>query len=371
MFGLLKSECTPEALNAILAAAQANPPPDLPLVVRGHLSSILEGKNKGILTVLVTLLFKKTMSPLQDIRMHRKEHDGGFSGRVLDTRVVTPFMKENGFPAMSESGWLTRSLEQPAPYDMNFPGRFKPKALKPAFLGVIHEVQAGNASARDCLAFLFLGLIKKRTIAADFKFHTTEGFTVSQVIACLSAHFSMGGSGVSRLPTLAIHAIYQQLVEEVKRYDGCKLAPLEHHQSPDDKTGMLGDVQVYGKSRDAMEVVEIKHNIPLTLGIVRTCRDKFRHVPLQRFYLLSTGDVIGEREIQAEIADILDKHGCQMIVNGIVPSLKYYLRLLAGPEKFVRAYEAHLQSDGGVSQDIREEWNKLVKIHLAPLGEEE
>ena len=79
-------------------------------------------KKKGLYTVLATLLYYKYQYPEQDIRLHQERFEGGFSGRGYDTQFVTPVLKRLGLPAMAESGWLTRSLEQPYPYDMNYNG---------------------------------------------------------------------------------------------------------------------------------------------------------------------------------------------------------------------------------------------------------
>ena len=79
--------------------------------------------NKGIVTVLTTLLVHKIVEPTQDIRYHQAGMDGGFAGRGIDQTHVTPFMKSVSFPAMAESGWLTRSLEQPAPYTSSSPAK--------------------------------------------------------------------------------------------------------------------------------------------------------------------------------------------------------------------------------------------------------
>lgn len=353
-----------------MARAKTGRPPNVSKTVRGQLSAILDGgeSNKGVLAVSVTLLFKKCVSPKQDIRRHRAEQAGGFSGRGLDTKVVTPFMKRNGFPAMaSGSGWLTRSLEQSAPYGLDYPGKITPKELKSAFLGLLDEVQSGRANARNCLVCLLAGLIERRRAADDFKFHTPKGLAISEIVACLCAHFSTRGRGASRLPTLAIHAVYQRLVAEVSRYAGCTLEPLESHQSADGKTRMLGDVQVTGADGAPMEAVEIKHGLPLTAEMVRACRAKFRWSRMPTFYLLSTSSrVDGAEDIKAEIADIREKHGCEMIVNGIAPTIKYYLRLLTDTNKFVEAYVAHLDADAGVSQNLKERWNTLTEKHPAP-----
>ncbi len=71
---------------------------------------------KGVFTVLVTLLTHKLIEPKQDIRNHQSSLVNGFSGRTIDTKYITPTLKELGLPSMAESGWLTRSLEQPFPY---------------------------------------------------------------------------------------------------------------------------------------------------------------------------------------------------------------------------------------------------------------
>ena len=72
-------------------------------------------QNKGLITVLITLLTHKIVSPKQDIRYHQAQLPNGFAGRGIDQQYVTPFMKSVSFPATAESGWLTRSLEQPHP----------------------------------------------------------------------------------------------------------------------------------------------------------------------------------------------------------------------------------------------------------------
>ena len=57
------------------------------------------------------------------------------------------------------------------------------------------------------------------------------------------------------------------------------------------------------------------------------------------------------------------EHGCEVIVNGIMPSLKYYLRLLSNPSDFLQGYEAALQTDYEASTDVKavhiERWNRL------------
>jgi len=104
--------------------------------------------NKGMVTVLTTLLAHKIIAPEQDIRYHQAGLENGFAGRGIDQNHVTPFMKKVAFPAMAESGWLTRSLEQAHPYTLDYPGKISPKEAKEAFLTIIDEVQTKGTNTR-------------------------------------------------------------------------------------------------------------------------------------------------------------------------------------------------------------------------------
>ena len=63
---------------------------------------------KGVYTVLITLLTHKIIEPTQDVRFHQSNMQGGFSGRTIDTKQITPTLRKLGLPCMAESGWLTR-----------------------------------------------------------------------------------------------------------------------------------------------------------------------------------------------------------------------------------------------------------------------
>ena len=362
--GSLKHAPEREALERAFARARegglaASPP----MLARERLNAIVDcagdgSGGKGVLAVVATLLLKKFVSPKQDIRMHRADLPGGFSGRGLDEKVTTPFLKENNFPAMrSGSGWLTRSLANPAPFDLNYPGKIKPAWLKAAFLGVVDEAQSGRADAEGALAFLLARLVVQRDANTGISLGRPVNLTVAETVARLTAHFQRPHS--ARLPTLAIHAVYQRLTAEMRRYDGCVLLPLNPHTAADEKVGALGDVQVNDADGLPMEAVEIKHNIPLTAALVRDCRAKFQTTLVRTFYLLSTSDkIVDAAEIKAEIGNIRDNHGCQMIVNGIAPTLKYYLRLLKDTGAFVNAYVTHLEKDPAVNYALKKAWDQ-------------
>ncbi|MDD9854904.1 MAG: hypothetical protein OXU88_01855 [Gammaproteobacteria bacterium] len=156
--------------------------------MREHLDLVVEKceSNKAVIAVLLTLMLKKTLSPEQDIRNHQQGLPGGFSGRSLDEKTVTPFLKARNFPAMqSGSGWLTRSLEQKRPYDMNYPGAVSPKNLKQAFLGIVHEVEVNRRPADAVMTYILAGLIEHRNKSSRIKLSRPTNLTINQILALL------------------------------------------------------------------------------------------------------------------------------------------------------------------------------------------
>ncbi len=224
---------------------------------------------------------------------------------IKDTHYVTPFLKSVGFPSMAESGWLTRSLEQSMPYDYNYPGKITPKDLREAFLGLL-----------------------------------------------FSKHFNAKYSchGASRLPTLAVYAAYQCMMEELLRYKDKILCPLESHTSADSRSGQIGDIQINNADGTAFEGIEIKHQIEITPDLVQHAYEKFMVQKTNRYYLLTTAnmDAADWDGINQKIQQISNNHGCQVIVNGVYSTLKYYLRLLEDPAKFIEKYVELLKMDENV-----------------------
>ncbi|MBI5042485.1 MAG: DNA cytosine methyltransferase, partial [Nitrospirae bacterium] len=299
---------------------------------KSHIGVITENfeRGKGVLTVLITSLVHKLYNPRQDIRRHQDNMNDGYSGRGIDTKYITPFMKEMGFPAMSESGWLTRSLEQNLPYDLSYPGKITPKELKTAFLYLFDQIESHNESPEKYLLILAAKLIEHRE-KKKIDLAKPTALTIATIINFLKQHFEAKYSsrGASRLPTLAVYAAYQCMVKEMKRFQGKRLMPLEEHTSSDKRSGRVGDIEIRDAEDKVFEAVEIKHGVTINPQLIRDAYEKFKSHPIQRYYLLSTVEEIQDGEnINKEISRILKIHGCQVIVNGIYPSLKYYLRLL-------------------------------------------
>jgi DNA (cytosine-5)-methyltransferase 1 len=319
--------------------------------------------SKGMMTVLITLFIHKIVNPEQDIRYHQAQQPNGFAGRSIDKDIITPFMKSVSFPSMSESGWLTRSLEQPHPYTLDYPGKIKPQEIKLAFLQLIDKVQCQGMPAYEILKYTFKLLIKQRD-DQNIELAKPHSLSIAAIIKLLEKHFTYHYTthGASRLPTLAVYAAYQCMMNQVARYCGKVLCTLESHNSADSQSGRIGDIDVNNENGSAFEGVEIKHEIPITAQLVADAYEKFKIYNTDRYYLLTTANMNAAdwESIEKEVTRISQIHGCQVIVNGVYTTLKYYLRLLNDPAEFIDKYVELLKQDETVKFQHKTAWNDII-----------
>lgn len=321
---------------------------------------------KGVLTVVLTSLVYKILHPEQDIRKHQASIDGGYSGRSFDSQNITPFLKQNKFPAMAESGWLTRSLEQKVPYDKDYTGAIRPQQLKVAFLNTIDYIQQSSDEDRILLLqYIFAQLLIQRE-RITLPLATPRNLSISQLLELLEKHFTSKYSydGAARLPVLAMYSIYLVMMQEVRRFQYCKLLELENHTSADRQSGRLGDIDIVDNNNEAFEAVEVKFQIPITLSILDTAYDKFVSTGIKRYYILSTSPISSDAQDQLHkrIQEIKNIHGCQVIINGIYSTLRYYLRLIEDPAQFISKYTELLSSDKTIKYEHKLRWNNLVAL---------
>lgn len=320
---------------------------------------------KGVFTVLVTLSIYKIKHLEQDIRLHRKEFENGFSGRNFDTKHITPTLKELGLPSMAESGWLTRSLEQPYPYTLDYQGKVSDKKVKKAFLELIHDIQVNNINPKFILLELFRQILKiqeKNKIEIQ-PLENPEVLTISKIINVLDKQFSFKykTSYGSKLPVLAFYAIYQIIMDEVSRYNYCTLKSLGSHTASDRTSKSAGDIEIF-KDDMLFEAIEIKLDKSIDANIVRIAKEKILKYNPKRYYIFSFYDIQeeDEEEIQKIIQEVKKEHGCQIIVNGIMATLKYYMRLISDLESFYKIYSKLIEEDRELKAIHKQKWNEFT-----------
>jgi DNA (cytosine-5)-methyltransferase 1 len=341
---------------------------DIPQQYQDHITTIADNvyNLRGVYTVLVTLLVHKTLFPKQDIRFHQENQQGGFAGRSIDTDYITPTLKELGLPSMAESGWLTRSLEQPYPYTLDYQGKIRNKKVKSAFLKIIDHVEKEPESAENILRILLNKIInlQSKNIIEINKISDPDTLSISNILSVLEEHFltKYGLSGGSKLPVLAIYAVYQSLINEVNRYENKILKKLGSHTASDLTSRSSGDIEIFDENNQLFESVEIKHDKLIDITMVRIAYEKIIRFDPKRYYILSLKDLKDSdlQEMKELIKKIREEHGCQVILNGVIPTLKYYLRLIP-LENFITNYSDLVENNTELKIEHKQKWKELIE----------
>ncbi len=341
-------ESRPEALSERLAAALS--------AISGATS-----KASSAFTNVVTCLAIKVQFPDLDIRKHQVQIGAPFSFRAASEDYVYPWLQKHKFEG-AKSGWQTRTFERPKPYTMTYDENIG--AIKMPFLTVFDEIQENSQNPSDALAYLIydqIALREKKKISLvcpkTKDILLIEGF--------FREHFfrQYKSKGASRLPVLALHAIYDVMMQQVQRYSGMKLRGLQSHSAADSQTGAIGDIEVERQNGGLFEGIEVKHDIVVTENEVLGACEKFAETnpPPDRYYILTTHkDCQPTGEMEKLLREKESHIGTQIIINGVLPTIRYYLRLLSDPSAIFPSYIQLLEKDPAIAFEHREAWNPIV-----------
>ena len=207
-------------------------------------------------------------------------------------------------------------------------------------------------------------LFKKKNYVKIKKISSSDEVLISTIISILDRHFNekYGTHGGSKLPVLAFYAIYKSLISEVGRYRDCRLAPLGSHTASDRTSKSAGDIQVMKDDR-VFETVEVKLDKMIDINIARIAYEKIARFNPERYYILSYVGILDadREEIDRLILKIKERHGCQLIVNGLLRTLNYYLRLISDPKNFFDEYIELVKTDTELKTIHKTKLKKLIK----------
>lgn len=348
----------------------------IPTNLRNNINILIDNidKNKSIIQAIVTSCIKKINNPEQDIRKHRTDFKNGYSARTLDTKITTPFFKKYFLKySNKESAFLTLATREKIEWSIKNGKEIKIRneKVKMSFLSIIDAIE-NNKISYCCLVYLFAKLklllnkseiLNIETISMS---DTLDILNIDKIINMFYNHFNSKNS--SRLPVIAFYSIYQELVKNVNIYKDKKLKPLNYHTSSD-KHG-YGDIEVVYKNNSPYEVVEIKHNIPIDKELILSVFNKTLNSNIFRYYILTTykNSFKNENElkyIKELVLKIKKETKIDIIPNGIMTSLKYYLRFIDNYNDFLKLYTKNLVEDSKISSEINSEhinlWHDILK----------
>ncbi|MCY4046113.1 MAG: hypothetical protein OXE99_13685 [Cellvibrionales bacterium] len=309
----------------------------------------------------LTLLGYKILEPKQDIRAHKDEYEKGFSARTYDTRVTVPFLIEKSLPRSVESHWLTQTLSFAGVLTEDQVLKTQPKKSGPLLIEVVNYAQTTSEEIGKMITVILLELIKIRN--KDKVILTKpKSLPIDTVKLILNKHFNIKyKNNAPRLPQLAIYAIYQSIIGKMARFNNQSLEPIQRMKSADRKAGTVGDIVLVNEENQPVEAVEIKFGQPISDIHVCEAIEKVRGVSVSRYYMLSTNGAVEEdiEIINERKAEFLKQNGCEIIVNGIVETIGYYLRLLPSTTEFLANYANLVEVDSDTSYEHRIAWNEV------------
>lgn len=278
---------------------------------------------------------------------------------------------------MAETGWLTRSLEQKAPYLMDYQGEIGGEGVKDAFLSILNflELKVKPINQSKIAELLVISLLKEvlkisieQTIAIPkIDNNKKSEIKIVDIISALEEHFyckTYTAKGTSKLPVIAIYAVYELIIKEVNRYQNCSLKPLGSHTASDRTSKSAGDIEIYYSEspNSLLEAIEIKFEKPIDKHMVAIAIEKTAKFNPERYLILSSANIKQEdaSDIGRMIDEAADEYKCQIIVNGVLPTIKYYLRLINYLPEFINKYSALVEKDQEINFDHKQKWNEII-----------
>lgn len=323
-------------------------------------------------TNIVTCIVAKACDAHVDPRYHRQPvkgmpenptgADNFFSGRSVSEKIIYPWLEEKSYRT-AKSGWQTRTFERPQPYTLSYAENIG--AIKNEFLSILDHVAIGNVDPINTLAYFFVLEEQAKNQRIEIIKNVAKGkkigdLTILDIIGLFAEHFNEPDS--ARLPTLAIYAAYTLLIEDIKSYENLKLLPLAAHEAADLRTESIGDIELSDSEGDIAEALEIKHRIVIDNVIILKAREKILRSKVKRYYILTTHPKCSDIDKSSieKINVIYREHGCQVIINGVLPTIKYYLRLVSSPKDIIQAYSKLLTTDRAVKTHHIIKWEELL-----------
>ncbi|MET3953104.1 hypothetical protein [Arthrobacter sp. UYEF36] len=356
---------TPEATEPAGSLPASSPSYVLPDSIKQKVRK-LAGTKHAARGALLTLALYKMLVPTQDIRMSKTEHPNGFSARRFDTRVTVPFLLIESLPKNVETHWLTQSFSFAEPWTRERTITTVPKAAGVLLVDLVNdleEIQAeqAQAAAREYVVIILEELIRERN-RGRVALTCPKNLTIDETRRLLAEQFSRHyRSSGPRLPQLAMYAAYSCLFESgVGRYRDWQLAPLGRMKAADRKSGTVGDIVVLENGRP-IEAVETKMGVPIGRAIVLEAMQKIVSASVERYLILSTAGIQEDDRafIVQRCVEFQRSNGCEVIVNGVLDTIGYYLRLLPSTSMYLKTYAALMEVDKDIDYEHKVAWNEI------------
>ena len=163
---------------------------------------------------------------------------------------------------------------------------------------------------------------------------------IDQITRLVGEHFRSDPRGLSLLPTLVIYSLYECLIEENVRLRGKQLSIGD--TISESGYGPIEDAIIIEDSGKLFEVIVVRNQKTITSQVVTNAFHKFWSTQSRQHYFLTTSEPHFRPGEHAKLQDLVHRleteHNCEIIIDGVLDTLKYYLRVLDDPAHFWQRY---------------------------------
>ena len=163
---------------------------------------------------------------------------------------------------------------------------------------------------------------------------------IDSLIQLVREEFRVDSDGESLLPIIVVYSLYQCLTRETTRLENKRL--VARYTNKRWRQNPIGVIEVIGDNGEPIEVLVIRNRETITRQMIQSTLRKSRRSPIRRYYFLTTAEPFVKQREQENIQDIVQKmqikYNCEIFIDGVLPTLKYYLRAISVPALFWQKY---------------------------------
>ena len=163
---------------------------------------------------------------------------------------------------------------------------------------------------------------------------------IDSLLQLVGEEFRVDSDGESLLPIIAVYSLYQCLAGETTRLKNKRL--VARYTNKHWQENPIGVIEVIGDNGEPIEILVVRNRETITRQMIQRTLSKSRRSPIRRYYFLTTAEPLVKQLEQENVQDVVQKmqakYNCEIFIDGVLPTLKYYLRAISIPTLFWQKY---------------------------------
>lgn len=292
-------------------------------------ASLTSEAGRALIGLSVMQLCVKTISPEQDIRLHKSGRaknsfswTEGISMRSLDKKYVTPTLRRFNLLKLNADGFMmTRSLAENYPYTYLYKANLK--GARQSWLTLVNQLQSGQTDPKASLMFLVSKLCNAAeefeqatsVLISIYKLKLQQLNSRDRVKQIIFDHIE-SSDYAARLLEVCMHALAQALIE-TGTLDTYDLTPLTQMRSANKKHKNVGDIE-FLENNLIIESWDAKYGKGYLREEIEEVADKIAfHESIETAGFVTTVSIERTEEISKRIEEIETLHDIEVVIMSI------------------------------------------------------